>query len=348
MILLTAMPIAHDRDGSGSNQNWWWLDRDDRDDDHDDDDRDHGRGHDRRDDVRSFRPLATFNVPGGSSAELVSASRDGRYLVYSDAVASKFGLVDIANPRAPKQVATLDAGGSPTSVAVLPVGNYAVGCVQPRRLVLIDLSSFTIVGERAIGEGPDSVAVTKIGNHLVAVIAIENEGDLGKGYVEVVRLNLSNFAASPSAVVAFEDEGALAAAGLLAPADPQPEFVSIRGTKVAVTLQENNGIAIIDIANPAAPKLVRLFSAGVVDNRPADLKVDETIAFTDTYPADGLASVPTAGARIPDAIAWSPDGDTLFTADEGEEDYEGGRGWSAHAVRGHTLFDDEGSLDCAG
>ena len=67
---------------------------------------------------------------------------------------------------------------------------------------------------------------------------------------------------------------ALTAAGLLAVDDPQPEFVSIRGTKVAVTLQENNGIAIVDIANPAAPQLEALFSAGVVDNRPADLADD--------------------------------------------------------------------------
>ena len=70
---------------------------------------------------------------GGSSAEIVAASRDGRSLVYSDAIAGKFGLVDISNPRTPVQVATLDAGGSPTSVAVLPVGNYAIGCVQPGR-----------------------------------------------------------------------------------------------------------------------------------------------------------------------------------------------------------------------
>jgi hypothetical protein len=139
MALLTAMPVAHDRDGS--DQAWWWIDRDD--DNDRDRDRDHDRDHGGRDDVRSFRPIANFNVPGGSSAEIVSASRDGRYLVYSDAIAAKFGLVDIANPRAPRQVASLDAGGSPTSVAVLPVGNYAVGCVQPGRLILIDLSTFT-------------------------------------------------------------------------------------------------------------------------------------------------------------------------------------------------------------
>ena len=312
--VLTAVPLAHDDD-------------------------------DRFGPIGSFRPVATFSVPGATSAEIVSATRDGRFLVYSDAIGQQFGIVDIRNPRKPEQVATLAAGGDPTSVAVLPVGNFAVGCVQPGKLILIDLSTFTKVGERAIGEGPDSVAVTRIGGQLVAVIAIENEGSLGKGYVEIVRLNLTDFANSPTASVTFNDPAALTAAGLLAVDDPQPEFVSIRGTKVAVTLQENNGIAIIDISNPAAPELEALFSAGVVADRPADLKDDARISFTDTYPFDKLPSVPTAGSRVPDAIAWSDDGSTLFTADEGEANFTGGRGWSAHAVSGQVLYDDEGELE---
>jgi len=304
-----------------------------------------GHGNDDRFGVGSFRLAATFNVPGATSAEIVSATRDGKYLVYSDAIGKRFGLVDIRNPRRPQQVAILDAGGDPTSVAVLPVGNLAIGCVQPGKLILIDLTTFTKIGERAIGEGPDSVAVTRIGGQLVAVVAIENEGGLGKGYVEVIGLNLADFASSPTASVTFNDEAALTAAGLIAVADPQPEFVSIRGTKAAVTLQENNGIAIIDIGNPTAPYLDELFSAGVVGDRPADLSDDSKIAFTETYPADKLASVPHAGARVPDAIAWTDDGSTLFTADEGEEAFTGGRGWSAHARNGAVLYDDGGELE---
>jgi Esterase-like activity of phytase/LVIVD repeat len=305
-----------------------------------------GHGTDEGGGVGSFRQVGTFNVPGATSAEIVSATRDGKYLVYSDAIGRRFGLVDIRDPRRPQQIGVLDAGGDPTSVAVLPAGNLAVACVQPGKLILIDLATFTKVGERTIGTGPDSVAVTRIGDQLVAVIAIENEG-ADKGYVEVVRLNLADFANSPIATVTFDDEAALTAAGLLAVADPQPEFVSIRGAKVAVTLQENNGIAIIDISNPSAPFLEELFSAGVIGNRAADLSDDSRIAFTETYPADKLGSVPDAGARIPDAIAWTGDGSTLFTADEGEANFTGGRGWSAHAPGGAVLFDDGGDLEAA-
>jgi hypothetical protein len=301
--------------------------------------------HDDDDDrpVGLFRPLATFNVPGSTTAEIVSATADGRLLVYSDAFGQQFGIVDISNPSAPQHVGFVPAGGSPTSVAALPFGRLAVGGVQPGRLVLIDLDSRQIIGVRAIGDGVDAVAVTTIGGQLVAVVAIENEG-AGVGFVEVVRLNLADFASSPTATVQFSQD-ALTGAGLLATNDPQPEYVAIRGTKVAVTLQENNGIAIIDISNPAQPQLDELFSAGVVDDRRADLSSDSRISFTDTYPSDVAAGNPTAGARIPDAVAWSDDGTVLFTADEGEEDFEGGRGWSAHSINGAVLFDDRGSLE---
>lgn len=292
----------------------------------------------------SFQPIATFNVPESTAAEIVAATPDGRRLVYSDAIGQRFGLVDISNPARPAQLATVDAGGDPTSVAVLPGGEYAIGAVQPGTLVLIDLATFQITARLAIGEGPDAVAVTTIAGQTVAVIAIENEG-AAKGEVNVVQVDLADFAASPVATVRFDDPTALSAAGLLAVDDPQPEYVAIHGILAAVTLQENNGIAIIDISNPAAPVLRRLFSAGVVADRPADLLDDETIAFTGIYPSDVAASVPTAGSRIPDAIAWSRDGNVLFTADEGEEAYEGGRGWSARDPFGVFLRDDGGELE---
>jgi len=40
-----------------------------------------------------------------------------------------------------------------------------------------------------------------------------------------------------------------------------------------------NGIAIIDMSHPASPVLESIFSAGVVDDRPADLLDDSTISF---------------------------------------------------------------------
>jgi hypothetical protein len=313
--------------------------------------------------VGAFRPIANFNVPvvvppgGGNvqvgSAEIVAATPDGNTLVYSDAVLQRLGRVDITNPAKPTQTASIVLSPlTPTSVAVLPNGTHAVVAAQPGQLLLVQLQPFGVVSTLAIGSGPDSVAVTRIGNALVAVVAIENEGALPAGAVEVIALNLGNFPASTRKVVCFlpgpgcdvDGSAAFLAAGPLAPDDPQPEFVAILGTRVAVTLQENNVIAVLGIANPAAPIVQDIFNAGVAGDRPADLQFDNRISFSDVYPGD-VTGVPTAGARVSDAIAWSADGSTLFTADEGEADFEGGRGWSAHAAGGGLLYDDGGTLE---
>jgi hypothetical protein len=72
---------------------------------------------------------------------------------------------------------------------------------------------------------------------------------------------------------------------------------------------------------------------------------DSNISFSEVYPADVLGAPGSIGARIPDAIGWSGDGSTLFTADEGEEAFEGGRGWSAHHASGGLFYDDGGELE---
>jgi hypothetical protein len=46
-----------------------------------------------------------------------------------------------------------------------------------------------------------------------------------------------------------------------------------------------------------------------------------------------------------DAIAWNAAGTTLYTADEGELDYTGGRGWSVWSPSGKLLWSDKGTLE---
>jgi hypothetical protein len=306
-------------------------------------------------DRRSFRPIANFNVPGGlGSAEIVAVTPDGMQLIYTDAVSRRIGLVDLTDPAAPTQIdaIALAAGQTPTSVAALPDGTHVVVAVQPGQLLLVSLDPFEVVSSLTIGDGPDSVAIAEIGGSTLPVVAIENEGALPAGNVEVITLDLSDFPSSRRRIVCFAggplchaDGNALfLAASPVQPDDPQPEYIAIHDTRVAVTLQENNVIAILNIANPDAPAVQAVFSAGTVSDRPADLTANDAIAFVDTYPSD-VVGVPTAGARIPDAIAWNADGTALFTADEGEADFEGGRGWSGHSVSGGLLFDDGGSLE---
>lgn len=317
----------------------------------------------------SARVVGDFNVPDGGVAEIVSATPDGRTLLYTDS-GGAVGVVDITDPAAPAQVARIPMPGEPTSVAVTEDGARALVGVNtsvkeegappvltPGRLVVIDIATRTIIAEVEIGNGPDSVAVTRIDGVDVAVVAIENEpvvvdadGNLTDGEVPGLPGDVSGpgliqvIALEPGGPRVIDVPLAPLAATLFFPDDPQPEFVSIRGTKAAVTLQENNGIAIVDIAAALAGRTAveKVFSVGTAGNRPADLTDDDTISFAERYPADvDRTEEPNAGARTPDAVAWSADGRVLYTADEGEQAFTGGRGWSAHdAATGRTVWED--------
>src|SRR5690606_27389659 len=117
------------------------------------------------------------------------------------------------------------------------------------------------------------------------------------------------------------------AAGLDAPEDLEPEYVSINSRgQVAVTLQENNGIAIVDGRTGAVQKIFTAGTASVAGIDTAeDDAIDQTGSITDT-------------PREPDAIGWVDD-DHVATANEG--DWKGGtRGWTIFdATTGEVVWD---------
>ncbi len=318
----------------------------------------------------TFHRLATYpvfeNVPAGTDpadptvAEISAVSEDGRTLVHTDAAARRIGFVDISDPAEPRGLGTLSLAelGSehdePTSVAV--VGDHVLVVVDSStsftapsgRLDVVDLATRTLVRSIDLGGQPDSIAVTHDGAH--AVIAMENqrdedapadtgegeEGDLPQapaGFLQFVDLPGTDPAAWQVRPVAL-DEAALAAAGLDTPQDPEPEYVSINpsDTKVAVTLQENNGVAVLDVDSG---ELENVFSAGSVALEGVDAEDDGAI--------DQTGSV-EAAPREPDAIGWIDD-EHVATANEG--DWKGGtRGWSVfEATTGDVVWDAGSSVE---
>ncbi|WP_454042472.1 esterase-like activity of phytase family protein [Cellulosimicrobium sp. Marseille-Q8652] len=292
------------------------------------------------------------NRPSGAAvedvtvAEISAVSEDGRTVVHTDAAARRIGFLDISDPSAPKGLGTLSLAelGSehdePTSVAV--VGGYVLVVVDTSqsfvdasgRLDVVDLETRERVRSFELGGQPDSVVVTPDGRH--AVVAMENqrdeeatpegaeEGDLPQlpaGFLQVLDLpgdDPAGWSTRPVPLVA-EDGSALpllVEAGLDTPQDPEPEYVAVNpaGTTVAVTLQENNGVVLVDVATG---ELEGAFSAGTASVEGVDTVEDDVIDLTGS-----ITDVP----REPDAIGWLDD-THVATADEG--DWKGGsRGWT--------------------
>ena len=320
---------------------------------------------------RHFVRTATFpvylNLPAGvdprstTAAEISTVSTDGRTLIYSDAPGKRIGFVDISDPSKPKPAGTLslevlgDADDEPTSVAV--VGGYVLVVVHTSesntnpsgRLDVVRLRDRQRVRSIDLGGQPDSIAVSH--DNRFAAIAIENERDedaapaggedgdlpqLPAGFVQVVSLRGSTSAWTATRVLLVAPDGSalpvLAAAGLDTPTDPEPEYVTInRRGQVAVTLQENNGVVIID---GRKARILSAFSAGKTTVTGIDTAEDGVIDQTGS-----ITDVP----REPDAIAWVGN-DRLATANEG--DWKGGsRGWTIFDTTGRVRWDSGNSLE---
>lgn len=316
----------------------------------------------------SFFRTATYpvylNVPDDvdpadeTVAEISTVTPDGNTLIYTDAAGKRIGFLDISDPAAPQGLGTVSlaelghADDQPTSVAAY--GEYVLVVIDSTggdfknpsgRVDVLRVSDRTVVASIDLSGQPDSIAISKDGAY--AAIAIENqrdeeslndhgtgeEGDLPQapaGFVQVIEL-----AGAPETWTADPvelPEATLAAAGLDTPEDAEPEYVSINSqNKLAVTLQENNGVVIIDLPSR---EIERVFSAGTVDLEEIDTEDDALIRLEDS-----LTAVP----REPDALGWIDD-DHLATANEG--DWKGGsRGWTVFDTDGNVVWDAGNSFE---
>jgi hypothetical protein len=297
-----------------------------------------------------FNRIATFpvasNLPAdadkakATSSEIITASQDGNTLIYSDSPFGAVGFIDITDPKAPKAGGLLKLDGEPTSVAVagskvLAAVNTGESKAKPSaKLVVIDLAGKAVEASCDLGGQPDSIAISKDGGF--AAIAIENERDEEANDGEIPQLPAGNLKIVPLAAGVPNCDGIktveLTGIAEVAPEDPEPEFVAFNGKhEIAVTLQENNHIAIVDAATG---NIVKHFSAGSVTLENVDTKKDGALLF------DGKME---NALREPDAVKWLDD-DRFVVANEG--DYEGGsRSFTIFSRNGEVLHESGPALE---
>lgn len=305
----------------------------------------------------SFHRESTYpvylNNPGDPAdetvAEISDVTEDGNTLIYTDAVARQIGFLDITDPAAPQGLGTLsvselgDAEDEPTSVAVLGeyvlvVVNTSPSFTEPSgRVDIVDIATRTVARSIELPGQPDSIAIAPDGTG--AVIAIENErdedvndGDLPQDPPGTITFLAGLDGAVDTWTASSVDLTGLD--GLDTPSDPEPEYVAYSpdSTRVALTLQENNGIAVFDATTT---ELLTYFTAGTVSLTGIDTEDDENIDLTGSF---------EDRPREPDAITWIDDAH-VATANEG--DWKGGtRTWSVFdADTGEVVFDSGTDLD---
>ncbi|WP_420334448.1 esterase-like activity of phytase family protein [Roseibium sp.] len=278
-------------------------------------------------------------------AEIIYASKDGRTLAFTDSPGDAIVFVNAANPLNIQPMARVDLGGEPTSVAVGEKAAYAgvntsEDYVNPAgHLAVIALDGMGITATCDAKGQPDSVAVSPDGKFVAIAIENERDEDLNDGVIP-------QMPAGHLAIFDLDEAGAptncdavrivdLTGLAEVAPSDPEPEFVSINSANQAVvTLQENNHLAIVDLA-----------SGDVVANFSAGAASAENIPVSKARMSDASGNNENV-VREPDAVAWI-DNERFVTANEG--DYEGGsRGFTIWNSKGEVLFDSGNQMEHLG
>ncbi|WP_230314208.1 esterase-like activity of phytase family protein [Nakamurella alba] len=304
-----------------------------------------------------FNRIATLPAYSNTSvdtetvSEISTVTTDGSTFIYTDAAGGGLGFVDITTPGDPQPAGYLPLGdgNSPTSVYatddhLLAVVDATTDFTAPAGSVLIyditnpaDPGTWTPEAVLDLEGQPDSIDITTDGT--VAAIAMENQrdedvGDGGLPQLPAGDLAILDLADPDPATWTVEHVDLTGLTGIDTPEDPEPEYVSISpdDSLVAVTLQENNAVVVVDLAT----RTVRNhFSAGVATVTDIDTVEDGAIDLTGT-----ITDVP----REPDAIGWIGN-DQVATANEG--DWKGGtRGWTVFdAENGSVTYDSGNSFE---
>jgi len=281
----------------------------------------------------TFTPLSTYEtgVFDEGAAEIVVYSAETQKLFVVNADAGEVDVLDISDPTSPAKVNTLStkAHGKGVNSVAVHGDLVAVAVVGPSKqeagkLVFFDLDG-NEKGVVSVGANPDMVTFTPDG----AYALVANEGEPSKDYTNdpegtVSVITVADMTVRTADFSGFESvpEGMrIVKPGSSIAADVEPEYVAVSadGSTAYVTLQENNGIAVVDVASAQVTSLLGL---GYKDHSQIPLDASNKDGGTNikTWPAMGMYQ--------PDSIvSFEVAGQTyLMTANEGDaKDYDG---WS--------------------
>ena len=246
--------------------------------------------------------------------------------------------------------------GDMTSVAVSPDSTTLAAALQAEgyneagRVALFTCNedgSLTLKGLVATGAQPDMVTFADNSTVLTA-----DEGEPREGYGDgtadprgsVTVVDVSSLTGEVVGFDAFDAQrDALSASGVVLKkgvnpsTDLEPEYIAVSGGKAYVTLQENNAIAVLDLASRTYDGI---WTAGFEDYSVTPIDIDKK---------DGVYAPRTYGSlmgiRMPDGIAaFQADGRTyLITANEGDA-----REWGDEELGTFYLSEDERDFGEAG
>lgn len=293
-------------------------------------------------DAATFNEIASITIGGEGAAEISTYDPQSfRLFVVNNEGDSKVDVIDISNPASPVLETSIDMsgfGGGVNSVAVkdglLAAAVEANNKQDNGQVVIMDVSNFNVLAQVTAGALPDMVTFSPDGAYILAA----NEGEPDDDYLNdpegsITIISTNGFTAQTATFTAFNSqEAALEAEGfrVFGPnatlaQDVEPEYITVSDDSrtAYVALQENNGLAVVDIASATVTEIIPLGNKdySVAGNEIDPSNEDGVIEFR---------SVPALGTYQPDAIEYFMSGGNgyIITANEGDaREYEGSPGY---------------------
>ncbi|MEQ9234117.1 choice-of-anchor I family protein [Coleofasciculus sp. E2-BRE-01] len=277
-----------------------------------------------------LEPIGSFStgIFADSTAEQTAYDPITQRLFVTSSGQKQINILDISNPMEPSSLfdpIDVSEFGSPNSVSYNN-GRFAVSVTNempqnPGFVLFFDSEGNSLHDPVSVGSVPDSLTFTPDGTKII----VANEGELSDDYSDtdpegsVSIIDLTDFSVTtanfnnvslPSNVRLFGPNADNPSQNL------EPEFVTVSqdSTKAYVTLQENNAIAVVDIASGQVEKVIGLgFKDYSVPPNALDASDEDGAINIANY--DNLF-----GMYQPDGIAsYLVDGQTyLVTANEGD------------------------------
>ncbi|MCA1986886.1 MAG: choice-of-anchor I family protein [Desulfovibrio sp.] len=283
--------------------------------------------------------IGGLKLGGEAAAEICSYDAASKLLFVVNAGDAALEVVDLADPAAPVKKTSISLkkyGAGINSVAVhkglVAVAVEADPKQEPGKVILMDLDG-TVRKSFDVGALPDMVTFTPDGKYVLAACegepnkdySVDPEGsiaviNLAKG-VDAATCTMAYFHAFNAQKTQLQAKGVrISHPKATVSQDLEPEYIAVSpDSKTAyVTLQENNAIAVLDVA-----------TAKVKDIRPLGLKDWRQAGGLDASDKDKKINIkpwPVLGLYMPDSIAaYAVKGKVyLVTANEGDSrDYDG-------------------------
>jgi DNA-binding beta-propeller fold protein YncE len=280
------------------------------------------------------------------AAEITAYDSASKRLFVVNGANGTVDVLDLSNPSAPRKVGSIDVsalGAGVNSVAVhdglVALAVEANPKTSPGKVAFYDAADLRLLNSVTVGALPDMLVFTPDGQRLL----VANEGEPNsyglpdsvdpEGSVSVITVNRGG---TPSVATAnfriFNGQEStlrplgirIYGPGASVAQDLEPEYIALSedGRTAYVTLQENNAVAVVDVATATVSGLRPL---GFKNHNLAGMGLDASdedggVDTNSGTPAIKIGPQPVKGLYLPDAIArYTVGGQTyLITANEGD------------------------------